>query len=392
MTRALAVIWACSFAAQVVSRSTDPVLPQIAGELAVDMRSAALLSTAFALPWALSQPILGPAGDLLGKVRVIVLGLAVLSLSALAGAFATDFTVLLITRIVSGIAAAAVSPVAFALAADLLAPEDRQIGIGRVLTASISGQLAGAVGAGFLGDLVGWRGVFMVGSAGVAVTLIAALVGFRGVTELRSGAARIATVMANYRAIFANPRAKICFGAVFFEGIAIHGILPFIASMLAAAGEPRATVAGLVIAGLAVGGFIYSLLVRPLTQRFSDRALMTAGGLFAATALLAQGFLPPWPMQAAAMLVLGFGFFMLHNAIQVKMLELAPQARGSSVAMHAFFLFTGQALGPIVYGQALPAVGANATTIGAAIVMVAVGFVCGLALREPGPKTGTSAS
>lgn len=388
MKRALAVIWICSFAAQIVSRIVDPVLPQVASEFGVGAGAAALLATAFALPWALSQPILGPAGDLLGKVRVILIGMAVLAAGSFAGALATDFSLLFASRIVAGVAAAAVSPVAFALAADLLPPEERQVGIGRVLTASISGQLLGAVGAGLMGDLVGWRGVLVAGGLGVALAGAYAAIGFRGVTETRSGPPDIATALANYRAIFSNPHAKICFGAVFFEGIAVHGILPFIASMLAAAGQPRAAVAGLVIAGVAVGGFIYALAVRPLTGRFNSRQLMTAGGAFAAFSLVLQGAMPPWPVQALAMGGLGFGFFMLHNGIQVKMLELAPQARGSSVAMHAFFLFTGQALGPVLYGQALPVWGSFVTTLVSGAVMLATGLACARLLQGPSTPGG----
>ena len=55
---------------------------------------------------------------------------------------------------------------------------------------------------------------------------------------------------ANYRGIFADPRAKFCFGSVFFEGIFIHGIFPYVAILLLASGEARASIAGLVIARL----------------------------------------------------------------------------------------------------------------------------------------------
>jgi predicted MFS family arabinose efflux permease len=72
---------------------------------------------------------------------------------------------------------------------------------------------------------------------------------------------------------------------------------------------------------------------------------------------------------------------MLHNGIQVKMLELAPHARGSSVAMHAFFLFTGQAIGPVVYGQALPVMGAPATTLVMGSVLLATGITCARLLQ-----------
>src|SRR2546421_9515656 len=52
---------------------------------------------------------------------------------------------------------------------------------------------------------------------------------------------------------------KVCFGAVFVEGIVIFGLFPFIALLLLAAGEPRASIAGAVIAGFSLGGVIYAL-------------------------------------------------------------------------------------------------------------------------------------
>jgi predicted MFS family arabinose efflux permease len=376
MNRAFAAVWISSFASATVSRITDPLVPGIAADLNVEVRSAALLATAFALPWALAQPVLGPAGDLLGKTRVIVVGLVVLAASSFMGALATDFTMLFVSRILSGVSAAAVSPVSFALAADLLAAEHRQVGIGRILFASIFGGLVGAVGAGLLGDAVGWRGVLLVGGVGVALACLVAPVGFRGLAGRRPGGFDVSVAIANYRTIFANPLAKICYGAVFFEGIAVHGVMPYVAPLLVAAGETRATIAGLVIAGFALGGAAYAAAVGPLVFRFGSRRLMIAGGVIAAASLFTVGFTPPWPVQALALAGLGFGFFMLHNGIQVQMLELAPHARGSSVAMHAFSLFTGQALGPVAFGWSLPSLGNVATLAIAAVVMLVVGLVC----------------
>ena len=62
-----------------------------------------------------------------------------------------------------------------------------------------------------------------------------------------------------FRSVFADPRAKVCFGSVFFEAIFIHGLFPYVAILLLAAGETRASIAGLVIARFGLGGVIYSL-------------------------------------------------------------------------------------------------------------------------------------
>ena len=46
----------------------------------------------------------------------------------------------------------------------------------------------------------------------------------------------------------------------------------------------------------------------------------------------------------------GFGYYLLHNTMQVQGTELAPQARGAAVALLASGFFIGQGLGPIFTG------------------------------------------
>ncbi|HYI91595.1 MAG TPA: MFS transporter, partial [Beijerinckiaceae bacterium] len=58
--RLLAVLSLVAFASSLSVRAVDPVIPLVAADLAVSTATAALLSTAFELPYALTQPILGP--------------------------------------------------------------------------------------------------------------------------------------------------------------------------------------------------------------------------------------------------------------------------------------------------------------------------------------------
>ena len=67
----------------------------IADDLAVDVKTAALLSSAFTLPYALVQPALGVTGDFFGKTRLMSLCLLVVALSALVCAVAMSFSLLL---------------------------------------------------------------------------------------------------------------------------------------------------------------------------------------------------------------------------------------------------------------------------------------------------------
>ena len=160
-----------------------------------------------------------------------------------------------------------------------------------------------------------------------------------------------------FRAIFTNPLAKICFGSVFLEGIALFGVFPYVATLLVAQGELRASIAGVVIAGFGIGGILYSFTVALMLRHIGERGLMIGGGLVMALGLLGIASGAPWPVQFVMFLALGFGFYMLHGCIQVYVTELAPSARASAMSLHSAFFFLGQGIGPVAYGAGLAQLG-----------------------------------
>lgn len=370
------------FLAALASRATDPIIPPIAHDIQVDPNAVALLTTAFALPFALVQPVLGPVGDMLGKVRVMIACLAVTILAMFVSGFATDFTTLLVARVVAGIAGGGIFPVGIAVIGDLVPVKERQVAIGRWLTAVITGNLIGSSLAGVVGDLLGWRGVFFVITALGVIALAVAIVSLREAARVKPAGLSLSGFSAGYSKVFANPRAKVCFGAVFVEGIVVFGLFPFIALLLVAAGEPRASIAGLVIAGFSAGGVVYALLVPFLVARWRPEQLMVGGGAIAAFALSIVAFDLAWPVQLAAFILLGIGFYTLHASIQVQATELSTSARGAAMSMHSFFFFVGHASGPVLYGLGFARLGSAVTISVAAIIVMGVGIVCARLLRE----------
>jgi predicted MFS family arabinose efflux permease len=385
MTRTLNLIAFVVFASSLFMRSTDPVIPQIAAGLGVEPATAALLSTAFTLPYALVQPLLGALADMFSKARLMLLCLLIVALATLACAFATSFEMLMGARMVAGLAAGGVVPISFALVGDRIPIARRQVAMGRLLFAIMIGNLLGATSAGVVSDLVGWRGVFFVLSGFGALVLAAAVPGFRGFTEA-TGRFDLSTLVPNYRAIFNNPLAKICFGAVFLEAMFMYGVFPHVATMMHDAGETRASIAGIVIAGFGIGGAFYGVLVSRLLALLGETRMMRIGGTVIGFCLLLIAARAAWPVEFANFALLGFGFYMLHAVIQIYASELAPAARGSAMALHSFFFFLGQAVGPIVYGVGLRSGHITAVLFVGAGVLVAVGLICAQRLRRPAPS------
>lgn len=386
MTRTLNLVAFVVFACALFIRSTDPVIPQIAVELNVEPATAALLSTAFTLPYALVQPVLGALADMFSKARLMLLCLFVVTAATLACGLAPNFPLLAAGRVIAGLAAGGVVPIAFALVGDNIPVHERQVAMGRLLFAIMTGNLLGATSAGVVGDLAGWRGVFFVTGALGLIALFAATPGFRGVGGV-SGHADLSRLLPNYRAILRNPLAKICFGTVFLEAVFMYGCFPYIATMLHEAGETKASIAGIVLAGFGVGGALYGALVSRLLPWLGETRMMQFGGSalgFCLTVIAARFF---WPIEFANFALLGFGFYMLHAVVQIYASELVPTARGSAMALHSFFFFLGQAIGPVVYGAGLSTIGLMPVLLFGAAVLVAVGFTCAHWLRRPQPST-----
>ena len=207
MTRTLNLVAFVVFACALFIRSTDPVVPQIAAGLNVEPATAALLSTAFTLPYALVQPVLGALADMFSKARLMLLCLFVVTAATLACGFAPNFPLLAAGRVLAGLAAGGVVPIAFALVGDNIPVHERQVAMGRLLFAIMTGNLLGATCAGVIGDLAGWRGVFFVTGALGLIAVLAAMPGLRGTSDA-AGHADLSKLMPNYRAILRNPAGQ----------------------------------------------------------------------------------------------------------------------------------------------------------------------------------------
>ncbi len=384
MPPAINIIALATFAASLSARALDPVLPHIADDFSVSIATAAGFSAVFAFTFAIVQPVLGAAADMFGKARLMIVCLVLLGLANILGALSTSFPLLFATRILAGIGSGGVFPVALGLTSDLVAPEKRQVAIGRTLAGSMTGNLLGASFSGVIGDFLGWRGVLAVLGLLVVAASVAVAAGFRGAALTRAPRTSLSTLRHGYRTIFSNPNA-LCYAAVFIEGCCVLGLFPYLASFLFELGETSLSIAGIVIAGFAVGGLFYTMTVSRFLPRLGVKGMMIAGATLVGLQLAAIAFGPSWKIQAISLLFMGWGFYMIHGCLQVFASELSVEARATALSLHSFFFFMGQTVGPIAYGFGIQNVGKVPTLLTSAVIIVALGFACARLLRQTRP-------
>ncbi len=375
-TLIFAVFLLCGFSAAVAIRTLDPLTVEVARDLLVPVSSVVLLASAVALPCALAQPILGPIGDHFGKSRVLKISLWASAISLAAGAVANDLVMLAVSRMLTGVAGAGLIPVGMAMVGDMY-KNGRQIAIARFVASAIIGQIMGAVFAGVLAEVIGWRGVMWLCCAVVVIAAIAATLLLPGEPKDApdKGQFGLHTGMAIYRRIFRNRRSWACYSTVFATGGLVFGFLPFVAPVLQMQNAGGTREAGIIIGGMAVGSLAFSLAL-PLFLRIATRpTLMALGGLVGCAGFFAYSSNVHWLAEAAFFCVVGVGFFMIHNSVQAEVADIDPSSRSTCFAMHAGFFYMGQTVGPLLWTLAIGALGPRGAIMlmGGALALTGLG-------------------
>ena len=366
----------CAFASGFALRIIDPLILPIAEHFAVMPALAALLSSAYSLPYAGGQPFLGPLGDRFGKARCIQVCIAGLAVTLLLGTVAPTFELLMASRVIAGFFAGGLIPLVLAGIGDAYEMHERQVMIGRMLFAVITGQMLGSTVAGLANVAFGWRSA--LGIAAIAALLAAALAWLKIPRRERSAVPTLhVSFTALYGRVFENPKAVPLYAAVVVEGALVFALFPYVGQLLIErTGSSIADApghAGLVLGAFGVGGVAYALLVRRFIDWLGVRRMCVVGSIGAASSFAVLVVSTSWWLDALVMMPAGLSFYMLHNTLQTEATELAPSARGSAVALFACGLFTGQGLGPLWFGAIVHGFGFPAALLTCFVGLVVLG-------------------
>ena len=150
-------------------------LPRIQADLHFTPTGLSWVMSAYTLVYGCLLMLGGRAGDLFGRRRMFVIGVAVFTLASLAGGLAQSAAWLVIARIVQGLGAAAAGPSTLALITSTITEPKARIRALALFSAMSSGGFAvGLILGGLLTEWGSWRLVMFINVPfGIAVTLLA---------------------------------------------------------------------------------------------------------------------------------------------------------------------------------------------------------------------------
>jgi len=335
------------FASMTSMRLCDPMLVVLGQEFQVTTGEASRVVSAFAVAYGVLQLFYGPLGDRFGKLRVISLAALACAVFSAITSMATDLNVLVVMRAFMGAAAAGIIPLAMAWIGDQVPYDRRQETLARLMGATVSGMMVGLWFGGFAAEHWGWRSAFAVVSVvfGVAALLL--------MRKLRSLSPSPAAETVGFLAYFSNTRQMLrirrvrqVLTVVAIEGALVFGAMAFIPTHLHQQFDLSVVVAGSVMMLYGVGGLLYSQLARRwLVWLGGERGLVKAGAASIVLGLLLLAWAHQPVLGMLACFATGFGFYMLHNTLQVQATQMAPASRGTAVTLFACLLFFGQSSG-----------------------------------------------
>jgi predicted MFS family arabinose efflux permease len=350
---AILLLALASFNAGISLRCVEAMLPKLAADFDTSVPAAATIITSFALGYTGAVLLQGPLGDRFGKLRVVTIAMSLAGLASLACAFGWNVASLAAMRFATGVFASAAMALGIAYIGDAVPIGERQVTIARFVAGSLFGQTLGPLYGGLFTDWAGWRASFL--GLGAVFLAVSAILFFRtrGGWAAASAPGRFAP-FAVHRALVARPAVRWLAAIGIAETFFFFGAYSFLGAYFKEAFSLSFTAIGFVLAGYGIGGLAYSWNAAWLVRRLGERRLVASGGLLAGVLFVAVVLVPHWGYATLCTVGLGVAFYLLHNTVQTKATEVAPDARGAAVAMYAAAWALGQALGVTAVGAAVP--------------------------------------
>lgn len=150
----------------------QPVVPLVRGAFGITPEAASLVPAVSQVGYAAGMLLLAPLGDILDRKRLILTKFALLVVALLAAATAPALSVLLAASLALGLLGS-VGQDFIPLAAQHAPQGRRGRTIGLVTTGLLCGILLSRTIGGVVGDLLGWRAIFGIAAAMVALLALA---------------------------------------------------------------------------------------------------------------------------------------------------------------------------------------------------------------------------
>jgi predicted MFS family arabinose efflux permease len=353
--RLLRVLSAATFLIFFQAYMVAPLIPRLATVFAVSGQTIGLIVPAYMIPYGVSTLFYGLLSDRLGRRRIMLASLLAFVVLTALTATAQSASQLILWRLVTGLGASGVVPLALALIGALFPYAQRGRPLGWLFGAMAGGMAFGSTVGALMEPLIGWRAIFLgvslLGAGGLGLLVpYQRLLG--EAPPATSGTLR--DLFAAYGSLLGPGRGRRTYAYVLLNAVFHSGVFTWLGLYFFRRYGLGEVGIGLALLGYGVPGFLLGPPIGRLADRWGRRWLVPAGLGIAA---LAAGVLildVSLVIAAVAVTLLSLGYDMTQPLLAGIVTVLGGQRGGQAMGLNVFMLFTGFGLGSLLFGAALP--------------------------------------
>ncbi|MBH3338680.1 MFS transporter [Pseudomonas mendocina] len=354
------------------------MLPGIASDLGVSIPAAGLLVSAYALGVLLGAPLMTLTTGNIPR-RYLLIGLmAIFTLGNLMSVLATDYTSLLIARVVISLNHGAFFGVGSIVAASVVAPDKRAGAVAAMFMGLTLATIGGVPLATWFGEVFGWRTAF-AGITGLGVLAMLALwFALPNVPLPKSDG-----VLAEIRVLGRGP-VLAALALTVIGSSAMFTVFTYIAPILSSETQASTAFITAMLVLYGIGLTLGNVWGGKAADCSVDRTLIVSLSALILV-LLAFAVLMRWPLPAAvAILIWGIASFAIVPPLQMRVMEAAREAPNLASAVNIGAFNLGNAIGAALGGAVINAgLGYPAISLaGAAMAGLGLLMVLGFAWRS----------
>ena len=347
-----------------------PLLPIYAKNLGATGVWVGIIFSGYAFSRTVILPFIGRLSDRRGRKLVISIGLFIFAVTSFTYVLADNVAVLLVIRLLQGVAAGFVQPIAQAYIGDIAPEGEEGKWMGFFNATFLTGWGCGPLLGGVLSDYFGMNSAFYV-MGGLNV------VAFLGVTVFLPEVARKEREEAprsSFRGIASSNLSRGLFsfqvGDAAHRGI-VQTFIPVFGSLTLSLSS---SLTGTVLSVLVLGAGIIQVFTGRLADRFNKRLVVVIGsiGIIISAMIIPQAF-GFWSLLFFLGIAIVGDATAVPSASALVIVEGRKYGMGTSMAMFNMGLGVGMVVGPILAGLAVDMWGVDsAFYFMAALMLVSV--------------------
>jgi predicted MFS family arabinose efflux permease len=349
------LVWLLSAATFIIffqAYMVAPIIPTLSKTFATSVQTAGIIVPAYLIPYGIATLVFGLLADRLGLQRVMLASLAAfVALTALT-ATAKSIEQIALWRVLTGLGASGVVPLALVLVGTLFPYEQRGRPLGLLFGAMAGGMAFGSPLGAMLVPLIGWQGLFLaVAAAGACISLLFLSNRHIIAAAMAPVTGTLGDLFRGYQSLLGSPRGRRTYGYVLANSLFHSGVFTWLGVYFETRYHLGAVGIGLALLGYGVPGFLLGPTIGRAADRWGRARLLPIGLAVGGLAAVALIFGFPLVVAPLVAMALSLGYDMTQPLFAGIVTSLGGKRPGQAMGLNVFALFVGFGFGSLIFGE-----------------------------------------